>query len=151
MNSHNIWLCDRWDIGIEFESYFSNIFTRVHPSFPNDLQGLIGTLITDGMNQELIATPTLQEIQQAFFRMGNYKSPGPDGMTVTFYKHYWGIVGLALVIEIQNIFTTGRIKPALNHTFIALIPKTATAHKVEQYRPIALCNVIFKAITKIIS
>lgn len=39
----------------------------------------------------------------------------------------------------------------MNHIFLALIPKTIGASKVDQFRPIALCNVSFKIITKIIA
>lgn len=40
---------------------------------------------------------------------------------------------------------------ALNHTFIALIPKSRHPFKVEQFRPISLCNVIYKVISKILA
>ena len=43
------------------------------------------------------------------------------------------------------------VLPALNSTFIALVPKEATSNKPEKYRPIALCNVIYKLISKVIA
>ncbi|GJU10631.1 hypothetical protein Tco_1133027 [Tanacetum coccineum] len=39
----------------------------------------------------------------------------------------------------------------LNHTIIALIPKVAIPLKINDYRPISCCNVLFKCISKIIS
>ncbi len=40
---------------------------------------------------------------------------------------------------------------SLNSTFLALIPKKEGADKLDQFRPIALCNVVFKIITKLIA
>lgn len=103
------------------------------------------------MNNRLETIPTDVEIKQAVFGMGTYKSPGPDGMSSTFYKVYWPIIGPDMISEVQNFFTTGRLKQAYNHTFLALIPKSNNASKVEQFRPISLYNVFLKIITKILS
>lgn len=72
-------------------------------------------------------------------------------MTVLFYKTYWGIVGEAVVLEVQNFFDSAHLRTTFNHTFLALIPKTNNASKVDHYQPIALCNVILKIITKILA
>lgn len=127
------------------------MFASVHLVCANLLKDLFQPIITEGTNVTLRACPTPAEIHRALFAMGNYKSPGPDGMTVTFYKQYWGIVHEAIVREIQDFFQHGRLKPSFNHTFLALIPKMRWAARVDQFRPIALCNVTLKIITKIIT
>lgn len=79
------------------------------------------------------------------------KSPGPDDMSPIFYKHFWGIIEFDIISAVQNFFEGGRMCRVANHTFLALIPKRATTNRVEQFRPIALCNVIYKIIRKIIA
>ena len=39
---------------------------------------------------------------------------------------------------------------SLNASFLALIPKIDGANRLDQFRPIALCNVTYKIITKLI-
>jgi hypothetical protein len=45
----------------------------------------------------------------------------------------------------------GRVIGALNATFLSLIPKSENPGNFGDYRPIALCNPLYKIITKIIS
>lgn len=39
----------------------------------------------------------------------------------------------------------------INATFLALIPKTDSVCNMKQFRPIGLCNIAYKTITKLIS
>ena len=39
----------------------------------------------------------------------------------------------------------------MNHSVITLVPKTCNASKVEEFRPIACCNVSYKVISKILA
>ena len=49
---------------------------------------------------------------------------------------------------VRNFYTTGIIPPHLNDTHIALIPKKLVCHLPSDFRPISLCNVIYKIIAK---
>ena len=43
-----------------------------------------------------------------------------------------------------------RLSSTLNDTFITLVPKLPNPERVQQLRPIGLCNVVYKLITKCI-
>lgn len=60
-------------------------------------------------------------------------------------------MGHAIANEIQDFFTTGVLPSSINSTHIRLIPKFTGAKSVADYSPIALCNVYYKVISKIIS
>jgi len=39
----------------------------------------------------------------------------------------------------------------LNHTTIALIPKTRSPQEMKEYKPISLCNVLYKLCSKVLA
>lgn len=79
------------------------------------------------------------------------KSPGPDGFTGIFYKHYWEIIKEDFIHVIKYFFLIGTFLQELNHTHIVLIPKTDSPNTVNQFRPISLSNVCYKIIAKILA
>ncbi|KAK4392724.1 hypothetical protein Sango_2050200 [Sesamum angolense] len=52
---------------------------------------------------------------------------------------------------VMDFFRSGRMLRQLNHTIIALVPKSEHSPSVADYRSISCCNVIYKVITKIIA
>ncbi|XP_026378163.1 uncharacterized protein LOC113272559 [Papaver somniferum] len=102
-------------------------------------------------NASLNLPLTLEEIKNVVFQMGVGgwgKAFGPDGFTCLFYQKHWDIVGEAVVDMTQTFFKTGNIAKVFNHTNIALIPKVPLVELVTQYRPIVLCNFIYKILSK---
>ncbi|KAL0438678.1 UNVERIFIED_CONTAM: hypothetical protein Slati_2350800 [Sesamum latifolium] len=78
-------------------------------------------------------------------------APGPDGFSACFFKRAWNVVGNQVCTAVTNFFRSGRLLRQLNHCIIALVPKSDHSPTVADYRRISCCNVIYKAITKIIS
>ncbi|GFY85411.1 hypothetical protein Acr_04g0001490 [Actinidia rufa] len=83
--------------------------------------------------------------------IGEDKAPGPDGYSSCFYKTAWDVIGRDFIEAVKEFFSSGQILKQLNHTVLALIPKSKEADRVEDFRPIACCNVTYKVISKIIA
>ena len=52
--------------------------------------------------------------------------------------------------EVKKAFTLGSIPEFLNTTFITLIPKCKNPKSLANYRPISLCNSVYKIISKVL-
>lgn len=72
-------------------------------------------------------------------------------MSTIFFKSYWPIVGAEVTTIVHNFFSIGKLDRAMNLTFIALIPKRQATNNVGHFCPIALCNVVYNIITKLLS
>nr|GEW13176.1 hypothetical protein [Tanacetum cinerariifolium] len=92
-----------------------------------------------------------QEVKETMFSMGHDKSPGTDGFTAAFFKEAWDIVATYITQAIWEFFINGKLLKELNHTIIALISKVTSPTRVNDFRPISCCNVLFKCVSKIIA
>ena len=78
------------------------------------------------------------------------KAPGPDGMSLIFFQKYWDIVGLSVVNSVLQTLRTEVMHDDLNETFICLIPKVNCPQKITEFRPISLCNVVYKIVSTVL-
>ena len=80
--------------------------------------------------------------------MGPTKTPGPDDMNALFYQKFWHIVGDSVVLAVLDFLNNGNMLLDINHTNIVLTPKVKNPERMFEFRPISLCNVIYKIISK---
>eukprot|EP00253_Pinus_taeda_P011463 PITA_11463 len=116
-----------------------------------ELTAAIPKTITSYQNWALCREISLEEVEEAIRSMPNDKTPGPDGFTINFYKACWSIVKQEVWEVVEDSIRSGTILKSLNSTFLALIPKVEEAKTPDKFRPIALCNVIYKIISKFIA
>lgn len=59
-------------------------------------------------------------------------------------------MGDTVVRMVQEAIQTGIFPVELAQTLIVLIPKEAVPKSASQFRPICLCNVVYKLLTKVL-
>ena len=100
----------------------------------------------------LLSKPvSLHEIELALKAFKKDRSPGPDGWPVEFYLHFFDLLSPILLKVIDQTRVSGFVPPSLNSTFLALIPKKDKPRTFADFRPISLCNLLYKLIAKIIA
>lgn len=132
-------------------NFYKDLFTSSNQDGSQTVHKALTPCITDQVNERLIQDPTPEEVREATFAIHPDKAPSPDGFSASFFQANWEVVGPAVTQEIQIFFRSGSLSPSQNETHVRLIPKTTGAKRVADYRPIALCNVYFKIISKMLS
>ena len=99
----------------------------------------------------LTAPFTKEEFWIAMFSMHPDKCSGPDGYSPGFYQHFWSLCSDDIFKDCCTWLDTGQFPAELNMTNIALIPKGNAQHSMKDWRPFALCNVLYKLISKVLA
>ncbi|CAA7019014.1 unnamed protein product [Microthlaspi erraticum] len=132
-------------------AYFQNIFITRSPQCSETVSQAIKPCITKETNERLIAIPSNEEIRAALFAIHPDKAPGPDGFSASCFQTNWSVVCNRVTTEIRDFFITGHLPNSINETYVRLIPKVQCPKQVAEYRPIALCNVFYKIISKLLT
>jgi hypothetical protein len=135
-------------------SHFQNLLTEPRADRQEAISKItrhVPSLVTPEQNAGLLRPITIEEVDQALQETPKDKAPGPDGFTSDFFHHCWPLIRTEVWEIIEDSRASGQILQALNATFLTLIPKEGQAHHPKQFRPIALCNVIYKLLTKVIA
>ena len=134
-----------------FLDYYQKLFSSSNPKvLVGDLDS-IPRAVTVEMNKALTEEFQAWEVESALKQMAPLKTLGPDGMPPLFYQNFWELVRGDVIHDVLIFLNSGTLPNSLNHTFITLIPKTKNPENVTEYRPISLCNVLYKIFSKVLA
>ena len=145
------WQQDEDMIETTLVSYYKTLFTSSTPVDMEEVLNGVTRVISTKMNDQLIQEFTASEVEHALFQMGPLKVPRPDGMSPIFYKKYWHIVGPDVTAGVLSCLRDGVLLKKINHTNIFLIPKIQNPLSAKNFRPISLCNVVYKIVAKVLA
>lgn len=85
------------------------------------------------------------------FSLSSYKAPIVDGFQPIFFKNYWELVSNDVWQMVSSAFSFGSFDPTLlAETLTVSIPLVDAPMSLKDFRPISLCNVLFKVISKVL-
>lgn len=109
------------------------------------------TRLSQAQNEMLMAAVIKEEVREAVMDINPHKCPVPDGMSGSFYHHFWDTIGDVIWKIVYSFFQTGALEQGINMTNICLIPKKPGANEMKDFHPISLSNVAYKIIAKILA
>ncbi|KAH9802749.1 reverse transcriptase domain-containing protein [Citrus sinensis] len=137
-NAQGQWCTTPEDISEIIHKYFTHIFSSERGSCA-------------AQNHSLMEPFSPADVREAIFSMHPDKSPGPDGMNPAFYQNFWSIVGDEVSAACLSYISHCEFPANLNETTVILIPKTPNPESITDFRPIALCNVLYKIVAKMLA
>jgi hypothetical protein len=134
-----------------FCNYFTGLFSSDSAGDANLCLQPLERMVSDDMNEALLKPFQAEEVHFALFQIAPTKALRPEGFPTGFYQKNWDVLGEDLCSVILKILDSGVMPFQLNATNIALIPKVKNLVSVSNYRPISLCNVFYKVISKVLA
>jgi hypothetical protein len=150
-NSVGEWIIDNELIRLHIQQGFVDLFSTSHIHPPSGFcLPMWAPRISDQEALSLIAHVDANDVKMSLWSLKAFKAPGPDGLHPRFFQKCLPTIGDSVVKEVKQIFSIGRMPEYLNRTLISLIPKCLGPETLSQFRPISLCNTVYKIVTKII-
>ncbi|XP_073037149.1 uncharacterized protein [Primulina eburnea] len=107
-------------------------------------------VISDVENDGFAAIPSLEEVRATVFSIHPDSVAVPDGFSSAFFQHCWEIVHQDVFGAVLDFFQGSLMPQGFTATTITLIPKVEGARSWSDFRPISLCNVTNKIISKLL-
>lgn len=82
------------------------------------------------------------------FDIKPHKAPGIDEIHAFFYQRYSYLVAYEAVKFVNDYFQGKSVDASINESVIVLIPKIVHPKEVKDFRPISICNLLYKVASK---
>ena len=141
------------DICNSFKEFYETLY-RSEPTCPHTQNTFLEYVkpLDEGSKAQLDTLITLADVKNALQAMQPNKTPGPDGLTVEFYKHFFDILSALFLKMTQEAYLKQQLSESLTLSYITVIPKDKPNRTdLKNYRPISFLNVDYKIISKTIT
>ncbi|KAL0796652.1 hypothetical protein Bca101_068029 [Brassica carinata] len=134
-----------------FINYFIDLYSLNADRSTEEITKHLKPKVTEEMNKDLTRPVTEDELFQTLRQMDREKAPGPDGLNPGFFKDHWETIKTGALNFAKAFFEHEILDDEMNQTHICLIPKTDSPTNPKDFRPISLCNVAYKLISKVLA
>lgn len=146
----NLKVTDQEGLCTMARDYFDHLF-QAQQGIYDHIIDLVKPKILQEDTDFLAAPFSEKEFKEALFQMHPDKVPSSDGLNPAFYQLFWNLCSSDVVQAACSWLQNGVILDDLNGTDIVLIPKVDVLESMRDLRPISLCNMVFKILSKVLA
>jgi len=132
-------------------NYFDDLFSSSNPSSIEETCEVVRGKLSEEHKTWCEMVYTREDVTEAINHMHPLKAPRLDGLPSLFFQKYWHIVRWEVQDLVLKILNDNEDPHEINKTFLVLIPKGKNPSSPKDFRPISLCNVVMKNVTKVIA
>ena len=131
-------------VGAKFVNFYKQLLGSFKVTLPLDVEIVhYRPCLDEAVNASLLAPISNDDIKIALFSIGIDKSSGPNGYSSYFFKKAWDVIGEEFCVIVWDFFVFGQLLKQINHSIIALVPKSANVTSTNNFQPISYCNVVY--------
>ncbi|KAL2237446.1 UNVERIFIED_CONTAM: hypothetical protein Sindi_0936300 [Sesamum indicum] len=129
-----------------FESLLSDTSAT---SLPHDFPFQFPQIHQDVLSN-LCQPPSHDDIKEVVFSINKDSVAGPDGFSSAFFQACWNTIVEDVHAAVMDFFRGTPMPRSFSATSIILIPKNESPQSWSEFRPISLCNVTNKILSKLL-
>ncbi len=134
--------------------FYSHLYALSDQALPSEMKDFLATLDLPKLEVDmsyLLGPITYKEVESAIKKLCNGKSPGSNGLTAEFYKHFEELLSPVLEAVFNGIFENKSLSFSQCLAIIILLFKKGDPLSLTNYRPISLTNTDYKIIAYILT
>lgn len=140
----------------EIANYYENLFSAKTKKLNTDINAYLSSVeLTDRLSDkdQIFCDKNISEyeIETAISKLHIGKSPGLDGLTPEFYKHFWTSLKRPFCNMLNETFSKGQLPDSLKTAVVTLLYKKDSKEMLKNYRPISLTNYDYKILAFVLS
>ena len=144
---------DSIEIMEEVRSFYQCLFKKGHTNEAdqNTMLSCMRQSLPEHQKQICDTPLDLEDLTNALRSMENGKTPGSDGLTVEFYRHFWDYLKNDLLKSHLQSVTDHCLSNSQKQALITSLHKSGARDDIGNWRPISLLNTDYKIISKAIA